>query len=284
MRDSRSKPIDAVGRANRVVIRTLTVQRLVPLKRLLPLDVHFLLKALLLALVGVQLMRLIWLVLTPVGPLGNWRPAAPRVLSDEAQAVLLSTVDPFFRTSATPASPSPANLVDLQLFGTRAGGSGLPGSAVLGQSEGDQKSYLVGEEVAPGVKLSAVEFDHAVLERGGARQLLYMPGSEDSSAPTQASAPTAATPTIAEAFEMKPRESGGNVTGVAVGPGGNPTLFEAAGFRTGDVIVAVNGARISSLIDVQQLQSSLAPGARLTLTVERGAQSIPIALNIPVGR
>jgi general secretion pathway protein C len=107
-------------------------------------------------------------------------------------------------------------------------------------------------------------------------------GAGSSGAPNGSGA--AATASVTEAFDLKPRNSGGNVTGVIVGPGRNPALFQLAGFRSGDVIVAVNGARISSLIDVQHLQSSLAPGARLTLTVERGGQTLPIALNIPANQ
>ena len=47
----------------------------------------------------------------------------------------------------------------------------------------------------------------------------------------------------------------------------------------GDVIVAVNGARITSQTDLVQLQSSMVAGARLSLMVERGAETVPIALN-----
>ena len=269
------------------MIRTLTVQRLAPFRRLLPTDIYFWLKAVLLALIAVQLVRLIWVVVTPMGPLGDWRPAVPRLISAEAQAALLSSVDPFFRTPATAggAVPSQAALVDFQLFGTREGGFGLPGSAILGQAEGDQKGYVIGEEVAPGVKLATVAFDHVVLERNGVRQTLYMPQSEIAgTSPAPSPAGTPAAPSVADAFDLKPRQSGSSVTGVIVNPGRNPAAFQSAGLRPGDVIVAVNGARISSLIDVQQLQSGFVPGARLTLTVERGAQTLPIALNIPANR
>ena len=89
---------------------------------------------------------------------------------------------------------------------------------------------------------------------------------------------------IADAFTFKPRTSGAAVTGVMVSPGPNKAPFAASGLRQGDVIVAVNGARITSLIDVQHLQASLAPGARLVLTVERGAQTLPIPLNLPANQ
>ena len=261
------------------MIRTLTFERLAPFRRWLPRDVHFWLKALILALVAVQLTRLLWAIVTPVGPFGDWRPAMPRQLSAEAQTALLSSIDPFYRAGAMQAAPASAALpAGLELFGTREGSGGLPGSAIIGTPE-EQKSYVVGEEVAPGVKLAAVAFDHVILDRGGVRQTVYMPGADDGSA--TGAAPGGAPAALADAFEFRPRGEGSNVTGAIVAPGRNPAFYQSAGFRPGDVIVAVNGARISSLIDVQQLQSSIAPGARLMLSVERGGQTVPIALNLP---
>lgn len=252
--------------------------------RLLPSDIYFWLKAVLLALAAIQAARLVWVIATPVGPFGEWRPTPPRLLSPEAQAAVIATVDPFFRAGAmTNAAQAPS--VDLQLFGTRASQGDLPGSAILGPADGEQTTYLVGEEVAPGVKLAAVAFDHVVLDRGGATQTIYMPQAEggDTAQPGSNGAASLAS-SIGNAFELQPRKQGQRVTGVLVSPGSNQQLFAASGFRDGDVIVAVNGAQITSMIDVQQLQSSIAPGARLMLTVERGADKVPLALNLPSNR
>ena len=260
------------------MIRSLKIQAFAPFRQRVQLDPYILLKATLLAGLTVATTQLVWAIVTPVGPFGDWHPMAPRALSAEAQSALLSTVDPFFRSgnAGTQAAAAPA---DLQLFGTRLGSDGIPGSAILGPPDGDQRSYVIGEEVAPGLKLASVRFDHVDLDRGGVRQSLYMPGTESSSS---AAAPSGAS--IADAFTLKPRMSGSDVTGVTVSPGSNKVPFAASGLRQGDVIVAVNGARVTSLIDVQQLEASLAPGARLILTVERGAQTLPIPLNLPANQ
>jgi len=262
------------------VIRSLKIQAFAPFRHGLPLDLYTCLKALILAALAVLAAQLAWAVATPVGPFGEWRPAAPRTLSAEAQSAVLATVDPFFRSDTGAAPATAAVPGDLQLFGTRLGSDGVPGSAILSPPEGEQRSYVVGEEVAPGMKLAAVHFDHVDFDRGGIRQSLYMPdsqtGADGSTAPSGAA--------IADAFDFKPRTSGGNVTGVIANPGRNSVPFTASGLRQGDVIVAVNGARITSLIDVQQLQASLAPGARLILTVERGARTLPIPLNLPANQ
>ena len=279
MVNRRARPSGNRGRAIPAVIRSLKIEGFAPFRHRLPLDAYTWLKALILAVLAVLATQLLWAIATPVGPFGDWRPAAPRTLSPEAQSAVLATVDPFFRSgSSVEATAAP---VDLQLFGTRLGSDGVPGSAILGPPEGDQRSFIVGEEVAPGVKLAAVRFDHVELVRGGVGQSLYMPGSQDGPGGS-AAAPSGVA--IADAFDFKPRMSGGSVTGVIVNPGRNKVPFESSGLRQGDVIVAVNGARIASPIDVQQLQAGLAPGARLILTVERGAQTIPIPLNLPANQ
>lgn len=251
------------------------------LGRLLPTDLHFWLKAILLALVAIQAARLVWVIAVPVGPFGEWRPTPPRLLSPEAQVAIIAAVDPFFRSGATPGAAEAPSL-DLELFGTRASQGRVPAAAILGPADGEQRTYAVGEEVAPGVKLAAVAFDHVVLDRSGATQTIYMPQADAGEGGSDAGAAMAAS--VGNAFELKPRKQGERVTGVLVGPGSNQQLFAAAGFQDGDVIVAVNGAQITSLIDVQQLQSSIVPGARLMLTVERGAEKVPLALNLPSNR
>lgn len=263
------------------MIRSLKIEGFAPFRHRISLDPYLWLKALILAALAVAGSQLLWAIVTPVGPFGDWRPAAPRTLSAEAQSAVLATVDPFFRSGST-AQAMAASPVDLQLFGTRLGSDGVPGSAILGPPDGDQRSYAVGEEVAPGVKLAAVHFDHVDLDRGGIHQSLTMPGA--GSEGTSPGSSTEAGAAIADAFDLSPRMSGSNVTGVIVRPGRNSVPFVSSGLRQGDVIVAVNGARITSPIDVQQLETSLAPGARLILTVERGAQTIPIPLNLPASQ
>lgn len=278
MVNRRARPSGNRGRAFPAVIRSLKIEGFAPFRQRIPLDLYTLLKASIIAVLAVLSMQLVWAIATPVGPFGDWRPTAPRTLSAEAQSAVLATVDPFFRLGAPGAQAGPGAPLGLQLFGTRLGSDGIPGSAILGPPEGEQRSYVVGDEVAPGVKLAVVHFDRVELDRGGIRQVLAMPGAEGAS-------PAAPSGTaLADAFDFKPRMSGGSVNGVIVSAGRNSVPFAASGLRQGDVIVAVNGARITSLIDVQQLQASLAPGARLILTVERGAQTLPIPLNLPANQ
>lgn len=130
----------------------------------------------LLTLLAFQLARLTWAVLTPVGPLGDWRPAAAPV-APPTEAAVLRDFDAFYRTAAD-AGPVAVTSLNLTLLGTRVDTVSGRGSAII-DSNGMQASFLIGEEVMPGVRLAAVDFDNVTLERSGVREKLYL----DQSAP-----------------------------------------------------------------------------------------------------
>ena len=267
--------------------RTLDIGRFVPARLHLPRDAYFWLKALLLALVGVQLARLLWAIVTPVGPVGQWQPPAPQVLPAAAQSALLSNFDPFGGGGSALAQAAPATAEGFELFGTRVAGGGLPGSAIIAGPDGEQLSVAVGEQVAPGVKLVSVGFEHVVLERSGQRLQLAMASDTPAGPPVdggRAGAPVQLAGLDAERLKetiaLAPRQRAGRVTGLLVSPVGDESVMQAAGLRSGDVIVAVNGRRVASVADASMLQAQVTPGARLSLTVERGAATVPVALNL----
>jgi hypothetical protein len=128
------------------------------------------------AIMGLVAARLIWAALTPAGPLGTAAVALP-------SGPVVVAVDPFF-----PAGPAAADAVsglDLVLLGTRVDAASGRGSAILATPDGQQKSVGVGEEIMPGVRLAAVEFESVTLDRGGAREQLYIDqsGSAANAAP-----------------------------------------------------------------------------------------------------
>jgi hypothetical protein len=128
------------------------------------------------AILGLVAARLLWLALTPAGPLGSPVVALP-------QGPLLVAVDPFF-----PAAPVAADAVsglDLELLGTRVDAASGRGSAIIATPDGSQRSVGVGEEIMPGVRLAAVEFESVTLDRGGAREQLYIDQSGSPAAPGQ---------------------------------------------------------------------------------------------------
>lgn len=117
------------------------------------------------ALAGVVAARLLWLAITPAGPLGTPMAAL-------ASGPVLVAVDPFF--PAAPAAADAVSSLDLVLLGTRVDAASGRGSAIIATPDGSQKSVGVGEEIMPGVRLAAVEFESVTLDRGGTREQLYI--------------------------------------------------------------------------------------------------------------
>ena len=243
----------------------------------------------LLALIAVQLARLVWTVITPVGPFGDWRPRQVAIPSAEVRQALFSSFDPFFRTTAGGGQQVVTSL-DLKLFGTRINEGSGSGSAIIATPDQMQGSYAPGDEILPGVTLKSVAFDHVVIDRGGREETLFLDqsqlapvaqpeGSSETASP--ASRPASGTldaENVRSDISFAPRSEGSRVTGILVSPTGQEETFRAAGFQPGDVIVQVNGRGIASAGDIQTLSGQMKPGARLSLQVERGANIVPIAL------
>jgi general secretion pathway protein C len=258
-------------------------------RRAKPASLAHILIAVLAALLAIQVARLFWAFVTPVGPLANWRAPAVNVVPASARAALFSSFDPFFRNDQPAAGAANITSLSITLFGIRANESSGGGSAIIAGEDGVQNSVGVGEEVAPGVILDSVAFDHVILSRGGVKESLYLdqsvPAETINPTPTPAapSASSASTDvainaeTIQKSIGFAPRNEGGRVTGLVLQPRDDGTLMRIAGFQVGDIIVAVNGRPVSSAADIA---AQLRPGARLSVEIERGGSKLPIALNL----
>ncbi len=281
------RAIDRMRPYRRTRRRTLGLPRM---------DVLSLIEIGLLALLMIQIARLVWAIATPVGAYGEWRGRSPIIPGAPARTALFSSFDPFFRTAQPGAQNQVVTSLALTLYGIRLNeGSGL-GSAIIATPDGVQSSFAVGDEILPGVTLKAVAFDHVVISRGGADETLFLdqsqtapvaqPGGMPSAVPPianggpqQPAASSILTPmTLKSDIGFSPRNEGGRVTGLiltAKGP-----AYQAAGFLPGDIMIQVNGRAIASLADLQAVQGQMVPGARLSLLVERGASTVPIALTL----
>lgn len=237
--------------------------------------------------------RLLWIIATPTGPLGDWKSGGAQLLAANEARTLFASLDPFFRSANAGSGGGAVTALDLTLFGVNMNEASGGGSAIIAGADGVQASFAIGEEVLPGVKLAGVAFDHVLLDRGGVRESLYLDQSVPAETATPAATPmalpaataqNATTPSgellpaaIQAGIGFAPRSEGGKVTGLTVQPQGDGAAFRAAGLRPGDVIRAVNGRPVASAVD---LAGQIAPGARLSLEVERGSAVVPIALFI----
>ena len=259
--------------------------------RLPPIDWPSVVEKLLLGLLALQCARLLWAVLTPVGSFGPWEGRQAHFLPVAERQALFSSFDPFYRDGLQQSGGGVVTSLALTVYGIRLNeGSGL-GSAIVAGPDGVQNSFAVGEEIMPGVVLKAVAFDHITIDRGGAEEQLFL----DQSQPAPTAAPDGGAPAglplspiagmdnpgadmVKRDVGFTPRMQNGRVTGLilsARGPG-----FQQAGFQPGDIVTQVDGQPIGSMSDLQALQGKIVPGARISLTVERGASPATINLTL----
>jgi len=256
---------------------------------------------LLIALLAVQCARLLWAVVTPVGPVGIWRPEQAGIAG--SPQTILRGFDPFFLIGGGDAAgPTVVTTLQLTLFGTRLDAAQGGGSAIIAGPDGVQQSIGVGQEIMPGVLLKAVAFDHVTIDRGGASEDLFLVQAEQAPATVAApsgppligggatggaapppSAPGAQKLTFAQIKSdvgFIPRIDNGRVNGLTVRAQGAGAGFRAAGLRDGDIVTQIGGRPVSGPADIERLGAQYANGGTLSITVERGGDTVPLAITI----
>ncbi|TPG12395.1 type II secretion system protein N [Sphingomonas oligophenolica] len=262
------------------------------LRRLPVVNVYSLTELVLIAALAAQASRLVWTIVTPIAPLGDWRPPALIVPGNPAE--ILAGFDPFFRLDAD-RPPGAASTLALTLFGIRVESGALPGSAIVAGPDGVQTSVAVGEEIQPGVVLKAVAFDHVTIARGGLDEDLFMPTTSGTPASPEAMAPPGGAATVPtspadrgaiQIGQLKSqigfiaRIDAGRISGLVVRPQGSGAAFRAAGFQEGDVVTSIGGRPVTGPGDLDRIETDFAQGGNIPVTVERGSQTLPLAITI----
>lgn len=258
------------------------------LRHTLQFDRNRMAEGALVGLFALQCARLLWTTLTPIGPVGNWLPENRTVSPTKPPA----DFDPFFR--AEKSEEGVVTSLQLTLFGVRMDEVTGRGSAIIAGPDGQQNSFGVGDEILPGVKLSAVAFDNVTIDREGTLEQLFLeqalPGVGGVSADQSEAASdifsdgNSGEPVTAERLKTDiaflPRLEGGRTTGLVLRSLGDGSIFRSAGFSEGDILVAVNGKPITNADEVQQLFARASAGANLSVSVERGGDVLPISIPI----
>ncbi|WP_156678578.1 type II secretion system protein N [Sphingomonas profundi] len=255
----------------------------------------------LLSVLALQSARLLLTLVTPVGPVGDWRPDTGAAIVSPA---IFGAFDPFFRLAA-PGGPAVVTGLDIKLFGIRADQASGRGSAILGLPNGVQQSVSVGEEVMPGVTLKSVAFDHVTILRGGADEQVFLDQSQPATVvspppppPGQPAVSAAAPPPPAAGNPLlppvpavtassllgdarfAPRTGRNGVDGFTVQANGTGDALRAAGLQPGDVVISVNGARVSGAEDARRIQQQLSVSGEVTMIVERGGSEVPLRVRV----
>lgn len=164
------------------------------------------------ALIAYQCVALYGVIVTPLDD--RPRPA----VRQPPPATLIANFDPFFLAGAAPTAAAIA-ATDLTLYGLRQDGRTGGGSAIISQSDGAQRSFGVGEEIASGIVLKQIGFDHVVVSRHGLDERLSFKDFESAgpaATPSPRTAPSLnmAMPVASAAPRVPPRPASPRGTGL----------------------------------------------------------------------
>ncbi|PPT26401.1 type II secretion system protein N [Xanthomonas arboricola] len=266
------------------------LQRALPsLKPLMSARGRSALACVLLALLALQCARVVWVMITPIGPLGTAQVATP------AQAEL-----PALRRDVFYRSVAEANSDGIVLHGVRAGGA--QAAAFLSSGDGRQGAYRIGDGVVAGVTVQAIASDHVLLRtRSGVRRLALVESTASAAATSPATAAPAAVggaPTVtsnvgtaagtATAAAVDPQQllttaglrASEDGSGFTVMPRGDGALLRQAGLAPGDVLTQLNGRTLDAE-HLRELQDELRDGQAATLTYRRDGQTHTMTLKRP---
>lgn len=245
----------------------------------------------------VQIARLVWVFLAPSPVMTT--SAAPATVAAPDYSIF-QRFDAFFRTGAPGAltEATAQGSSQMRLYGVRADGSG-GGSAIIGLADGRQVSVGVGEEIEPGLILRSVASDHVVMARGESLSRLMFtelpmgaaapppPPAEQQVVTPQGTAPADAGAAVAPASAnvrtgpsvdparlmaqagLRPRMQGLGINGFTVSGTGDGSALAAAGLRSGDVILAVNGQALDSPARIAGLRGQLSNSTSAEIRFER---------------
>ncbi len=222
-----------------------------------------------------QIARVVWLVVAPASVTG-----APRVSGLPSQIPTLTAHDPF--RAGAGSAPAPTD-DGWRLFGLRTAADGR-GTAILAREREPQSVYRVGDELAPGLVLTAVAADHVELGNGQRIGLVDAPQAALASAPLAASMPAPAQepdrvdPAQLLQAGLRARTVDGRLSGYTLLPRGNSDLLlRAAGLQPGDVLLSVNGQVLSPSV-ITELASELKANPKAVVTFERDGETRTLSL------
>lgn len=188
------------------------------------------------------------------------RSATPPAIQGSAAGLLGARAS----APSQPVETLPESQLGFSLFGVRTGSAPDEGSAIIEVGANGQRSFAAGSELQPGVVLDEVHPDRVVLNRRGAREVIYL--TERARTRQQAAAGGLSPVTLAGlSFVPMALQSGGEGLQLRSEPG----PLGALGLQTGDIIASIEGEPVSDAL-AASLSARLANGEMpSSLTLER---------------
>ena len=88
---------------------------------------------------------------------------------------------------------------------------------------------------------------------------------------------------LAEVVRISAVRDGGELRGYRVAPGRNTAQFEQLGFRSGDLVTAVNGFALDDPANTMRLYQAMRDAGEAVFDLERDGQSVSVAVTLGAG-
>lgn len=202
-----------------------------------------------------------------------------------------------FGTLDTNERPPPTTRLNLRLMGVFAAPPNSPWAlALLAEGEQSARSYRIGDQLPGGARLQHVAADHVLIERHGRLEKLSLQQQSDLALPT--SAPRTAPLTDGSAIATRLRQEmlkrpaalqdlvsatpvveNGQFIGLRLQPGRNRQWFEQLGLQGGDVLVAINGTRLTDAAQSVATFQTLMDADTVAVRVLRNGAELELTFN-----
>ncbi|MFT6976298.1 MAG: general secretion pathway protein C [Bermanella sp.] len=216
--------------------------------------------------------------------------------------------DPIEQKEVTNA---PITRLNLTLTGVVASSVKDQGAAII-ENRNQQQTYGIGEKIeGTSVSLKEVYADRVIIKNGSSNETLMLDGVDYNKNTNQLSQlPLANLQPIDQGPEelrqtlsneailagrelqdqpasfidyiaVSPHRPDGELLGYRVSPGKKPTLFKAAGLKSGDVITDINGLDLTDMQEALEAMNMLKELQSLQMSVQREDELITIYLDLP---
>jgi general secretion pathway protein C len=206
---------------------------------------------------------------------------------------------------------APITRLNLTLTGVVASSVKDQGAAII-ENRNQQQTYGIGEKIeGTSVSLKEVYADRVIIKNGSSNETLMLDGVDYNKNTNQLSqlplanlqpsdqGPEELRQTLSneailagrelqdqpasfiDYIAVSPHQPDGELLGYRVSPGKKPTLFKAAGLKSGDVITDINGLDLTDMQEALEAMNMLKELQSLQMSVQREDELITIYLDLP---
>lgn len=253
---------------------------------------------LLVALTAILFAKIIWLMLAPQAAVSNatQRPLPSPFIQSQASQVgdrsLLMATNPFEATGIVEVTEAPETQLNLRLAGLIMSTAEGGGSAQITTPDNRTQRFVTGDEVISGVVLEQIMSNRVILNRNGNNETLMLGGrgaglsvisdgtlaTEVPREPNDASlagpAPELLEGRISDpgalfqSVRLAPVRRNDELYGYALNASGSQDTLKNASLQQGDILLEVNGARVSEL-DFSEVIDEVGQNQTAMLQIER---------------